>query len=340
MGGSKPTKKGELAMQYISEYPEWFPLAALARVMYQENPHSFDSTEDARFTIRYYKGEAGDKNRGRVIRAGNFFSDNFNRTSSPWVIPETWAEEKKVFQIPTGLKKIGFIADLQVPFHDPQAIDLCFNYLTKHEIDCLFINGDLVDFYGISEFEKDPCQRDFKQEYDATLEMLLYIKQSFPGIPIYYNLDANHEFRYERYMRKKAPELLKLKLFELEDLLKLSEIGIHALKKYDHIKIGKLACIHGDTTFRRGSGVSPARTLWMRTKVSCIASHVHRSSEYTDKNFYGEISTCWTTGMLMHPNVDYCRHVDQYNQGFAIIHKELNGDYEVENKKIYNGKVF
>jgi hypothetical protein len=51
------------------------------------------------------------------------------------------------------------------------------------------------------------------------------------------------------------------------------------------------------------------------------------------------MATCWTTGMLMHPNVEYCKHVDEYNQGFAIIHKERGGDYEVENKRIYLNKV-
>jgi hypothetical protein len=172
------------------------------------------------------------------------------------------------------------------------------------------------------------------------LELLIFIKQSFPNVPIYYNLDANHEYRYERYMRKKAPELLSLELFQLEDLLMLDNIGIKYIKNVDHIKIGKLPVIHGDTTFRRGSGVSPARTLYLRTKVSCLASHVHRTSEYSDKNFYGEVVTCFTTGMLMHPNVEYCKHVDSYNQGFAVIDVEKNGDYEVHNKKIINGKVF
>jgi hypothetical protein len=130
------------------------------------------------------------------------------------------------------------------------------------------------------------------------------------------------------------------KIFGLENLLRLDELGYHYIKNVDHVKIGKLPVIHGDTVFRRGSGVSPARTLWMRTKVSCIASHVHRSSSYSSKNFNGEQTTCWTTGMLMHPNVEYAKHVDEYNSGFAIIDLDQQGNYFVDNKKIYKGKVF
>jgi hypothetical protein len=42
----------------------------------------------------------------------------------------------------------------------------------------------------------------------------------------------------------------------------------------------------------------------------------------------------------MHPNVEYCKHVDSYNQGFAVIEKENNGDYRVHNHRIIKSKVF
>lgn len=333
----KRQNPGEIVISYLSEYPDWFPISALGRIIHKENAHTFDDAEQARALVKYYKGKSGERSRKQITFRQ--FMEKENRSSNKFGIPETWAKEKTVKELPAASKRVGFIADLQAPFHDPQAIDICFNYLHKVGIDCLFINGDTVDFYGISEYERDPRMIDFQGEYDSIIELLCYIKQSFKNIPIYYNLDANHEFRYERYMRKKAPELLGLKLFELQDLLMLDDIGIHYFKDVDHIKIGKLPSIHGDTTFKRGSGVSPARTLWLRTKVSCIASHVHRSSEYTDKDFYGDMTTCWTTGMLMHPNVEYCKHVDQYNQGFAVIEKDMSGDYEVHNKRIYKGKV-
>lgn len=338
-GKSAETIQGKIVNDFINRYPEWYPDNSLARIIYNAHTEAFNSPDEARASIRYYKGKKGDKHREKLKRVNPDFTPAPDKKSAPFAQPPTFSKEKKIYEIPSALKKAGFIADLQVPYHDPKAIDLTFNYLNKAGIDHLIINGDLVDFYGLSSFEKDPRERKFKHEYDAILAMLLYIKQAFPGIPIYYNLDANHEFRYARFMRTKAPEFFGLEIFELEELLMLDKFGYQYIRHHDHIRFGKLPIIHGDTVFSRGSGVSPARTLWMRTKTNMIASHVHRTSEYTDKDFHGKMTTCWTVGHLMHPNVEYCKHVDQYNQGFAILHKDLTGDFEVENKRISDYKI-
>ena len=339
MAGKKTTMTGQIILDYLEKYPQWMPSHTLASLILKENKNHFDNTEAIRSLIRYYRGKMGNALRDSL--AVKTYKEDFTRHSANFVQPPTWVKEKVVFSLPVGIKKMGFISDIQVPFHDPKAIDITFDYLTKYGIDTLFINGDLVDFYQISDFQKDPRVRKFDEEHEAIIEMLAYIRKSFPSITIYYNLDANHEFRYERYMRTKAPELLGLQLFEIEDLLQLNVFDIKPLKNIDHVKFGHLPIIHGDTTFRRGSGVSPAKTLYDRVKQSAIASHVHRTSEYTTKNqFDGEIFTCWTTGHLMHPNVDYCKHIDQYNQGFAVLEKEKSGDYRVNNKRIIKNKVY
>jgi len=333
----KRTSQGDIIISYLEKFPSWYPANSLSRIIAKENPHSFEDAEQARALLRFYSGKMGNTGRGKLTYR-KFMQDG-KRSSSKFAQPDTRAKEKTIFELPSGYKRVGFIADLQVPFHDPKAIDLCFDYLNKEKIDCLFINGDLLDFYGISQYVKDPRDRDFVREYEDCLEMIMYIKQSF-DVPIYYNLDANHEARWGRYMAGKAPELLGLKLFSIEDLLRLDEFGIKYIKDIHHIKIGKLPVIHGDTVFRFGSGVFPAKRLFDKVKTSCIASHVHRSSEYTDKSpITDEMSTCWTTGHLMHPNVDYAKHTEQYNQGFAVIYKDASGDYEVHNKRIYKGKV-
>ena len=335
----RTTMTGQIILDYLEKYPQWMPSHTLEKLILKENKNHFDNSESIRALIRYYRGKLG--NKSRQYLGVTTYKEEFTRHSAKFVQPPTWVEEKVVFSLPVGIKKMGFISDLQVPFHDPKAIDICFEYLTKESIDTLFINGDLVDFYQLSDFQKDPRVRKFDEEHEAIIEMLAYIRKSFPQITIYYNLDANHEFRYERYMRTKAPEMLGLQLFEIEDILQLNAFDIKPLKNIDHVKFGHLPIIHGDTTFRRGSGVSPAKTLYDRVKQSAIASHVHRTSEYTTKNqFDGEIFTTYTVGHLMHPNVEYCKHIDSYNQGFAILEKEKNGDYRVHNKRIIKNKVY
>lgn len=338
-GKSTDTIQGQIVKDYLSKYPDWFPHSSLARIIFKENPHSFNTSEDARSSVRYYAGKMGNDKR---TMGDKEFHENVKRSFVPFAQPPTWTKEKKVFTFPVNLKRAGFISDLQVPFHDPEAVQLTIDYLKEQNIDCLIINGDFVDFYQLSSFEKDPRQRKFKHEYDAILLELGYLRNSFPDIPIYYNLDANHEFRYERYMRSKAPELIGIDPFEdLEDMLLLNKFNIIPLKRYDHLKWGKLPIIHGDTVFKRGSGVNPAKYLFDKLRQSCLASHVHRTAEFTSKNkFDNEYFTCYTVGHLMHPNVEYCKHIDEYNQGFAVIEKDTKGYYRVHNKRIIKGMIF
>jgi len=42
---------------------------------------------------------------------------------------------------------------------------------------------------------------------------------------------------------------------------------------------------------------------------------------------------------LAHPNMEYCKHVDEYNQGFARIEKDASGYFEVHNHRIIDYKV-
>lgn len=339
-GGTKTTISGQIVLDYLEKYPQWMPSSTLASLIMKEQSNHFDNHENVRYLIRYYRGKTG---ANKMVKGKNTqFVEDFKRTSSNFAQPETWVEEKIVYTLPIGIKKMGFISDLQVPFHDPKAIDVCFKYLLEQKIDSLFINGDLVDFYQLSDFQKDPRVRKFDEEYEAIIQMLGFIRKTFKDIPIYYNLDANHEFRYERYMRSKAPELLGLNgKFNIEEILMLNTFNIIGIKNIDHVKFGKLPIIHGDTTFRRGSGVNPAKTLYDRVKQSAIASHVHQVQSYTTKNQFDEdVFTCWTTGHLMHPNVEYCKHVDNYSQGFAILEKDKEGFYQVHNKRIYKNKIF
>lgn len=331
--------KAEIVKEYLDKYPPDFPNLTLARIIYSANVSSFRNIEDARGEIRRVLG----KNGKRKDKVHDAYKRKDDKTRTPYTLPETWADERKVFKLPVGCNKIGFISDLQVPFHDVQAIETAFTWLKNKGINTLFINGDFLDFYQLSNFQKDPRKRDFKQEYYEILQTLEYVRNFFRDEIIYYNISANHELRYERYMMIKSPELLSLQLPEsnLEDLLKLSSFNIIPLKNHHHILIGKLPVVHGHTLFKgQTSPVSTARTVWMKAKSSAIASHCHQVSEYTVRvPFSDDIQTCWTTGCLMDLNVEYNIHGNNYAHGFAYIETDKDGSYRVDNKRIFKGRV-
>lgn len=333
--------KSGIALPYCISYPA-FPSLTLARLIYKENASAFNHIEDARDAVRYVRGKRGKENKERATAAFAPYFDKEERAKNPYVLPDSWAHPKEVYKLPTGNNRIGFISDAQVPFHDNDAIEASYAWLKKRGVNTLLINGDWIDFYGLSHFQKDPRDRDFKQEYNHILQSFEHLRHHFPNIDIFYNLQANHELRYEKFMMLKAPELLSLKLpeMDLESVLRLRLFEIRPIKRVDHIKIGNLPALHGHTIFTgQTSPVSTARTVFMKTNQSAIASHCHQTNEYTSKTLEGKLMTTWTTGCLMNLNVEYNPHNNKYNHGFAYIETDKNGDFHVENKRIDNGRV-
>jgi len=332
MKSKKITVTAEIAIAALKEFPN-APTMTLAKKIYKENPQAFTSLEHARSILRNYCGESGKKHKSLDI---------FDGKREKVKMPESWAEPMNIFTIPKGYKKVGIISDAQAPFHCERSIDITLNHLNKIGIDCLLMNGDMIDFYGLSSFQKDPRKRNFGDEREVSIQLLQYIRQSLK-CPIYYSLDANHELRYERYMMIKAPEFFSTNLFHVEDLLMLNDSNIIPLRGNSHIMIGKLAVLHGHTIFRgQVSPVSPARTVQMKLNQSAICSHVHKKSQYTWTTLDGDVHSTWTTGCLakIGTAVDYNPHGNNYCNGFAWVDiLDDNGMFAVDNKMIVNGKV-
>lgn len=329
----KLSPKGEKAIEIIEKFPSAYTLT-LARILYKKYPTLYMDVEDARQSIRSHRGEQGSRSKQTIKGKVN------QKLKYQVVLPESWTKKKEYFKLPAACKLIGVISDLQAPFHDVAALEKTVSYLKERGIDCLLMNGDMLDCYQLSSFEKDPTKRDFAQERITCIDILTWIKEQFPDIPVYYNLDSNHENRYERYMQKKAPEIFSTEMFTIEDLFMLHEIGIIPIRGYDHIRIGKLPIVHGHTIFRGvTSPVSPARTVYMKMKHSCVASHCHKISQYTWVDMKGEVHSTWTTGCLMSLNVDYNPHGNDYVHGFAVVSVDKVGGFKFENKMIINGVV-
>lgn len=333
----KPSPKSDLAKDYRVQHGMKMATKTLARIMYNDNVELFTDLEDARRTLRRVEGKNGEYARKQT--ADSPFTVAEARPRAPIEMPASWSKPKPVFKFPIGCNRIGFMADFQVPFHDNEAIKSFVEWLKTKNVNTIFINGDFVDFFGISDFIRDPKQRDFNEELNACRAMLAWLREQFPTQTIYYNLTANHELRWERW-KYRHPQVANMPEFELDVILKLNDYNIIPLKNHKYILIGKLPVLHGHTVFGKwGSGVSKARTVFLKTLKATIASHVHVTDEYTKKDLTGKMITCWTTGCFMNIDaVEYNEHND-YNHGGAYIETDNEGNYTVENKRIYHGKV-
>jgi predicted phosphodiesterase len=321
--------RSELARQYRDKYKNT-PTLTLARIMYNENAEVFKDVEQARSDLRYIEGKHGARMRKSVINTPHYMEQS--RPKNPYKLPESEEIDFKPYQI-KGVKRLAVFNDIHVPYHSITALTAAIEH-TK-DCDALLINGDLIDFYGLSRFMKDPRKRSVSHELKACNELLDVLQKHYKKI--YFKL-GNHDVRFEHYLMMKAPELLGIAEFELSYLLKCKERGIEVIKDKTIIKVNSLNIIHGHEF--GGSVFSPvniARGLFLRGKTSAMQGHNHQTSEHTEPNMNGEITTTWSVGCLSELHPEYLP-INKWNHGFAIVEVK-DKEFHVINKRIYKGRV-
>ena len=200
------------------------------------------------------------------------------------------------------LEKILVFSDLHIPYQDDKAIDCMIQYATKqYKPDTIVINGDLLDFYGLSNFDKNPARKDCIQNDLDTAKRFLYdLRKSFPKAKIYY-LEGNHEVRLQKYLWKN-PELISLDAIRLENLLELKQNKIEFIgaspdywkRDNGHLKLGDIIIMHGDNRlngakYSQYSGYAAKNTM-MTFQMSTVQGHTHRLGKVYNSNPYKKMT--------------------------------------------------
>ncbi len=324
----KQTLKGEIIKEMLKLYPN-HPSLALARKIYAENIEVFKSVEQVRSSIRYYRGANGSYCREDL-------SDHEHAIAwNKYKLPESDGEDYDAYHI-LGEQKILILSDIHVPYHDIGAIEVALDYAKDRDITTVLLNGDIIDFHQLSYFMKDPRKRHVKGELDALKSLLLTIRKTFPKAKIVYKI-GNHEERLENYLKTKAPELLDVMDWELDNYIS-QDLGIEWVSDKRIIKAGKLNILHGHELKINAINVNPARTTFLKTYENTIIGHSHRTSEHTESSLDGDIVTCWSIGTLcwLHPQWN---PINRWNHGFATVRVDEGGYFNVKNRRIINGEV-
>jgi len=325
-------KKIDVAIEYRKKYGMKMPTLTLARIMYNENIELFKSVDSARSALRYIEGKVG--NAQKKYLSNKDFIMNEERPKNPWKLPES--DEAKYEPYILKAKKLAVLSDIHVPYHSISALECALDKIYEEKPDAILLNGDTVDFYGLSRFQKDPRKRSVAHELQALNEFLDILKQF--EAKIIYKL-GNHDERYEHYLQHKAPELLGIQEFEFKNLLKAGERKMDVVGEKRIIKANKLNIIHGHEYPSVFSPVNIARGLYMKGKVSAMQGHNHQTSEHTETDMNGEIVTTWSLGCLCELNPAYMP-LNRWGHGMAMVDLDANGkDFEVRNYRIYKGKI-
>jgi len=329
---------GDIAKQYLSKYRN-ASSNQIARKLAEDHPLIFSNSEHARLVVRYYRGALGKYNRKhlssnehiRSIEEG--MALKYNPFGLPEAVSDFWTPVTLPFKKGRGL----VIADLHIPYHDVEAITIAFQWAKKNNYtDFVLLDGDINDHYTISRFEKDPRKRSFRQELDDTNKLLDALGKAFPKAHIIVKY-GNHDYRLERFLRNRAPELLDMQDFIKDEYLKLKERGIITVPHDVPIKIGKLSILHGHEFQNMSTAVNPARGAYLKALECVLLAHCHRTSQHAETSLSGRLDTSWSIGCLCQLHPEYAR-INKWNRGLAGLEFDED-DFQIDNKRIVKGEV-
>jgi len=238
---------------------------------------------------------------------------------------------------------IVFASDFHIPYEDKKVVKLFFKFLdlNKREIDYLILGGDIIDFYSLSRFNKDPRRAlEIQDDLDKVFDFMTTCGRLVPNAKIKY-LCGNHEKRLRTFKWSKVPEFAYLRCLEPEKLFRLNELDIEWIPKRWNYK--KLWFIHGDKLSRHSGWTAQKMRAEYGTNVICGHSHRTGKSNRTDlSGNYGG----WESGCLCDLNPEYMEGIADWQQGMSVVQYYRDKIFYVHNIDIvkhsflYNGKYY
>ena len=186
------------------------------------------------------------------------------------------------------IKKYLVISDLQVPYHDPKAVEVMLRIAEDFRPHGLVINGDfcdwrtLSDHYAARDEVGSRLMPTLKEEIIAQTTLLDEILDRVKADQVWWN-DGNHEFRLNRMLYKQPTVVQLLGIKEIADRLTVKSIfdmnnrDIKYTGEYPNgfwLKPGEVWIEHGFNTSLK-AGYTVSRLLDARG-ASVIVGHCER----------------------------------------------------------------
>lgn len=233
-------------------------------------------------------------------------------------------------------KKIVILSDIHMPFHDVKTLLAVRKFIKKEQPDILILNGDIMDQYNSSVFDKHPMrtQGGLQREFDIAHAVIKFLVSVVPKAKKIY-LWGNHEYRFWRQMFK-DPNLYSLKSVNFESCLKLKELGIQFETKA--VLLHGLLLKHGIKC-----GKFPASNELEAEDMTGCSGHAHKLQMFmrnTRENTYSWVST----GHLADTKqLDYVRveeNTINWTQGFCVAYSDGKKVFQTPVPIIKNTFVF
>lgn len=170
---------------------------------------------------------------------------------------------------PAGVVERVFIwPDTHVPYEDPKAFHVALASARAFQPHRIVLLGDFADFYSVSAHPKHPMRSGGLEAEVAAVNARLDEIQSL-GARVTY-ISGNHEWRLERHLIAKAPELFGF--VEASRLFRVAERGWEWVPYMQHVTIGRLHLTHDVGHY----GMNAHRLTRQAFESNSVIGHTHR----------------------------------------------------------------
>ncbi len=221
------------------------------------------------------------------------------------------------------MKRWAIINDVQIPWQDKQVLNLVTDFVRDLKPHGIVLNGDIVDCYAISDFNKDPDRIKtwgLKREITEAGELM----SRFKDIPEKWFLGGNHEDRWRR-VQWQFPSLQGM-LMDFDEALHMTDYGFRWKPYGGILQLGKLFVTHGSIVSKHSG--QTARAHFDKYGNSVLIGHTHRLGVFYRTNSRG-MHAAYENGCLCRLNPEYVQAPD-WQHGLSIVHVLDNGFFNVQ----------
>ena len=219
-------------------------------------------------------------------------------------------------------EKVIIVNDLQMPFHSIPVLEAVEKFWNDWQPDLEIYNGDILDYYEISDHDKNPSRlTNLQAEIDIGR---LWVERRVEAVPNARRvwIDGNHEDRMRRWLWRHDPALSSLRALALPTLLGLDEYKMQYLMYGSRVDILGFLVEHGHRVSGGAVYSNGVAALNARDKGSSgMAGHSHRLEAFHFTDSRGS-HTYYSNGCLCIQALEYKAFPNwQHGFSYGVAHK-------------------
>lgn len=226
-------------------------------------------------------------------------------------------EQHSVSSLEIDYKTVVVAGDFHFPYHDPYAVSLFLKFVSWLQPHTIVLNGDIIDFYSLSKYDKDPRRLlSLQDEIDTAVLFLRLLRKICPKSKIYF-IEGNHEERLRRWLSR-HPEVSCLRALTITQLLELNSLKIQYVPYEQYLMPSTQYILHHGTITRSQSSYT-ARANVDSWCMSGINNHTHRMGTYY-KSALGMKVKWFENGCLCSLHPEYVKGPPvNWQHGFCVV---------------------